>query len=136
MAGATCCSSATASPARSASSTQPASTSVENLGSVDILPDLDEVMGLIGADLLRSVAYGAVKNAQLLHHFEPSNGDRFLDDVFVSPDGTVLYVSRSNLGDVAACGAPSSTGSRPITRPSRATARAWSCRRPPPPSPT
>lgn len=74
----------------------------ENLGSVDILPDRDEVMGLINADFVRSVGYSAIKNAQLLHHGEPSNGDRFLDDVFVSPDGTKIYVSRSNLGDVAA----------------------------------
>ena len=76
--------------------------SFENLGTVNVIPDRDEVMGLISSDLVRSVAYGAVKNAQLLHHFEPSNGDRFVDDVFVSPDGTRLYVSRSNLGDVAA----------------------------------
>jgi YVTN family beta-propeller protein len=74
----------------------------ENLGSVDILQDRAEVMALISADIVRSIAYPAVKNAQLLHHFEPGGGDRFLDDVFVSPDGLVLYVSRSNLGDVAA----------------------------------
>jgi YVTN family beta-propeller protein len=74
----------------------------ENLGSVNVIPDFDEVIGLINADLIRFVAYPIVKNAQLMHHFEPSNGDRFVDDVFVSPDGTVLYVSRSNLGDVAA----------------------------------
>jgi YVTN family beta-propeller protein len=77
-------------------------TTFENLGSVNVLPDRDEVMGLISADIVRSIAYPAVKNAQLLHHFEPGGGDRFLDDVFVSPEGTVLYVSRSNLGDVAA----------------------------------
>ena len=74
----------------------------ENLGSVSVTPDLDEIMGEISADITRSVAYPAVKNGQLIHHFEPSNGDRFVDDVFVSPDGDVLYVSRSNLGDVAA----------------------------------
>ena len=76
--------------------------SFENLGSVNVIPDFDEVMKLINADLIRGVAYPIVKNAQLIHHFEPSNGDRFVDDVFVSPDGTTLYVSRSNLGDVAA----------------------------------
>jgi len=74
----------------------------ENLGSVNVLPDFDEVMTAITLDLVRFVAYPIVKNAQLLHHFEPSNGDRFVDDLFVSPDGKVLYVSRSNLGDVAA----------------------------------
>ena len=74
----------------------------ENLGSVGVIPDFNEVTAAINADLVRFIAYPIVKNAQLLHHFEPSNGDRYVDDVFVSPEGTVLYVSRSNLGDVAA----------------------------------
>lgn len=74
----------------------------ENLGSINIMPDKDEVMAAINADIIRFIAYPIVKNAQLLHHFEPASGDRFVDDLFVSPDGTVLYVSRSNLGDVAA----------------------------------
>jgi YVTN family beta-propeller protein len=75
---------------------------LESLGSIDVTPDRDEVLGLINADLVRSIAYPIVKNQQLLHHFEPDSGNRFVDDLFVSPDGTVLYVSRSNLGDVAA----------------------------------
>ncbi|HMI85440.1 MAG TPA: hypothetical protein VK550_15195, partial [Polyangiaceae bacterium] len=74
----------------------------ENLGSLNVIPDRDEVTAAINADLVRFIAYPIVKNAQLLHHFEPAAGDRFVDDLFVSPDGTVLYVSRSNLGDVAA----------------------------------
>jgi YVTN family beta-propeller protein len=74
----------------------------DNLGSVNVMPDFNEVMADINADALRSAAYPLVKHAQLLHHFEPDDGDRFVDDLFVSPDGTVLYVSRSNLGDVAA----------------------------------
>ena len=74
----------------------------KNLGSIDILPDYDEVIGLITLDLVRFIAQPIIKNNQLLHHFEPSEGERFLDDLFVSPDGTHLYVSRSNLGDVAA----------------------------------
>ncbi|HEX2679338.1 MAG TPA: hypothetical protein VHM19_21955 [Polyangiales bacterium] len=74
----------------------------QNLGQVNVIPDFNEVMTLINLDLVRVLAYPVVKNAQLLHHFEPSNGDRFVDDVFVSPDGNTLYVSRSNLGDVAA----------------------------------
>ena len=74
----------------------------ENLGSVDVIPDFDEVMTLINADVVRAIAYPVVKRAQLLHHFEPADGDRFVDDLFVSPDGRTLYVSRSNLGDVAA----------------------------------
>jgi DNA-binding beta-propeller fold protein YncE len=74
----------------------------ESLGTVNVIPDKQEVLDLINADLIRAIAYPVVKNAQLIHHFEPSNGDRFVDDVFLSPDGNVLYVSRSNLGDVAA----------------------------------
>jgi YVTN family beta-propeller protein len=74
----------------------------ENLGSISVMSDFNEVMAEINADGLRAAAYPLVKHAQLLHHFEPGDGDRFVDDLFVSPDGTVLYVSRSNLGDVAA----------------------------------
>jgi YVTN family beta-propeller protein len=74
----------------------------ENLGSIDVIRDFAEVKADIDADIIRFFAYPIVKNAQLIHHFEPSGGDRFVDDLFVSPDGTVLYVSRSNLGDVAA----------------------------------
>jgi YVTN family beta-propeller protein len=76
---------------------------LENLGSVNVIPDFEEVMTDITFSLVgRQVAYGIVQGQQLIHHFEPGNGDRFVDDVFVSPDGKVLYVSRSNLGDVAA----------------------------------
>lgn len=74
----------------------------ENLGSVDVIPDFEEVKDDIDADLVRSIAYPIVKQQQLLHHFEPAEGERFVDDMFVSPDGETLYVSRSNLGDVAA----------------------------------
>ena len=74
----------------------------QNLGSVNVISDFDEVMADINADSFRSGLYPVVKHAQLLHHFEPADGNRFVDDLFVSPDGTVLYVSRSNLGDVAA----------------------------------
>jgi DNA-binding beta-propeller fold protein YncE len=74
-----------------------------NLGSVNVIPDFDEVMNDIAFSLVgRQIAYDIVRNQQLIHHFEPDGGNRFVDDVFVSPDGTTLYVSRSNLGDVAA----------------------------------
>lgn len=73
-----------------------------NLGSVNVLPDKAEVLAAIDEDLIRSIAYPIVKGQQLIHHFEPTDGERFVDDVFLSPDGTTLYVSRSNLGDVAA----------------------------------
>lgn len=74
----------------------------QNLGSVNVIPDYRRMMARIYWNPVRAIAYTVIKNRQLLHHFEPSDGDRFVDDVFASPDGTVLYVSRSNLGDVAA----------------------------------
>ncbi|MCG8417127.1 MAG: WD40 repeat domain-containing protein [Proteobacteria bacterium] len=74
----------------------------ENLGSVNAVPDYVQMMWKIHLNPIRLIAYTVVKYRQQLHHFEPGDGDRFVDDVFLSPDGTVLYVSRSNLGDVAA----------------------------------
>jgi len=73
-----------------------------NLGSINIIPDLQDRLKEINANPLSAIAYVIIKQKQTVKHFEPSNGDRFLDDVFVSPDGKTLYVSRSNLGDVAA----------------------------------
>jgi DNA-binding beta-propeller fold protein YncE len=74
----------------------------ENLGSIDIIPDKAERLAEIDADPQRKTIYALIKKGQVVKHYEPSNGERFLDDVFVSPDGTLLYASRSNLGDVAA----------------------------------
>ena len=73
-----------------------------NIGTVDTYPDRTRMKFLIHANPVRAIAYQVVKRKQLLHHFEPGGGDRFVDDVFLSPDGRTLYVSRSNLGDVAA----------------------------------
>ncbi|MCX4819483.1 YncE family protein [Streptomyces sp. NBC_01142] len=64
----------------------------ENLGSLDVIPDLDAV--LAGMNPLRRAAYEVVK--------QQAGGDKFVDDAHVSPDGRTLYVSRGNLGDAAA----------------------------------
>jgi DNA-binding beta-propeller fold protein YncE len=72
------------------------------LGSINVIPDLDDRLAEIDGSPIRAVAYNAIKAGQVVQHFEPSGGDRYVDDVFVSPDGATLYVSRSNLGDVAA----------------------------------
>lgn len=73
-----------------------------NLGSVNVIPDLNDRLVQIYLNPIHAVAYTIVTEKQKIKHFEPSNGQRFVDDIFVSPDGTKLYVSRSNLGDVAA----------------------------------
>ncbi|MDH2387289.1 YncE family protein [Streptomyces sp. HNM0663] len=64
----------------------------ENLGSLDVIPDLDEVLD--GMDPIRRAAYEIVK--------QQAGGDKFVDDAHLSPDGATLYVSRGNLGDAAA----------------------------------
>lgn len=74
----------------------------ENLGSISVIPDLQDRLNEINASPVRALAYSAIKQGQVVTHFEPSGGDRYVDDVFVSPDGATLYASRSNLGDVAA----------------------------------
>ena len=73
-----------------------------NLGSINVIPDLNQRLVAIYLNPIHAIAYGIVTEKQKIRHFEPSNGQRFVDDIFVSPDGTKLYVSRSNLGDVAA----------------------------------
>src|SRR5688572_29964999 len=53
----------------------------ESLGSVNVYPDRAEMALSIYANPIRLVAYSIVKNQQLLHHFEPGAGDRYVDDV-------------------------------------------------------
>jgi DNA-binding beta-propeller fold protein YncE len=65
-----------------------------NLGSFNVVPDLSARLAEIQADPIRWVAYQLVRNQE--------GGDRFADDVAVSPDGRTLYVSRGNLDDAAA----------------------------------
>jgi len=74
----------------------------ERVGDINVIPDKAERLRDIESGFLSRAIYKRIKNAQLITHFEPSSGDRFVDDVFLSPDGTMLFVSRSNLGDVAA----------------------------------
>jgi YVTN family beta-propeller protein len=64
----------------------------KNLGSLNVISDLDEVLG--GMDPFRRAAYEIVK--------QQAGGDKFVDDAHVSPDGRTVYVSRGNLGDAAA----------------------------------
>jgi DNA-binding beta-propeller fold protein YncE len=76
--------------------------SFANLGTLDVVPDLQARLAVINTDPIHAIAYALITSNQKIKHFEPAGGQRFVDDVFLSPDGTRLYVSRSNLGDVAA----------------------------------
>jgi len=59
---------------------------------VNIIPDLQE--RLAAMNLVEATGYDVVKQQE--------GGDRFVDDVFVSPDGRTLYLSRGNLDDAIA----------------------------------
>jgi YVTN family beta-propeller protein len=78
----------------------------DNLGSLDVVPDLEERLAEIAADPERGPLYPVMKQLQALRVREPGQGDaagdRLVDDLMVSPNGRTLYVSRSNLGDVVA----------------------------------
>lgn len=74
----------------------------ENLGSINAVPDRQTRLAAIYLNPITAIAYTIIKEKQKVKHFEPGGGDRFVDDLFVSPDGKTLYLSRANLGDVAA----------------------------------
>lgn len=63
-----------------------------NLGSLDIHPDFQQRLNEM--DPVQRIGYETVKSVE--------GGDRFTDDVALSPNGRTLYVSRGNLDDVAA----------------------------------
>src|SRR3954463_15920491 len=64
----------------------------ENLGSFDVIGDLQQRIDEM--DPIQRAGYETVKQIE--------GGDRFVDDVQLSPDGRTLYVSRGNLDDAAA----------------------------------
>jgi YVTN family beta-propeller protein len=66
-------------------------TTFENLGSLNVIPDLQQRLDEM--NLIERTAYEIVR---------AENGDKLVDDMAVSPDGRTLYVSRSNLPDVVA----------------------------------
>src|SRR5581483_1264711 len=65
-----------------------------NLGSLNVIPDLQQRLADINADPIAWAGYQSVKSVE--------GGDRFVDDLAVSPDGHTLYVSRGNLADLVA----------------------------------
>ncbi|SDY91302.1 hypothetical protein SAMN05421504_107419 [Amycolatopsis xylanica] len=68
------------------------STTFANLGYVNVIPDLQERLNAMNP--VERAGYETVKAVE--------GGDRFVDDLALSPDGRKLYVSRGNLDDVAA----------------------------------
>ena len=70
-----------------------------NLGSFSVIPDLQQVFASWGPVQWANYAVATADEATV----DPSvGGTQYIDDMSVSPDGTVLYVSRANLDDVAA----------------------------------
>ncbi|WP_035850840.1 YncE family protein [Kitasatospora azatica] len=63
-----------------------------NLGTFDVIPDLQQRLDQM--DLIQRTGYAIVKQVE--------GGDRFVDDVALSPDGRTMYVSRGNLDDTVA----------------------------------
>jgi DNA-binding beta-propeller fold protein YncE len=63
-----------------------------NLGSFNVIPDLAQRLAAMNP--IERAAYALVRQQE--------GGDRFADDVYLSPDGRTLYVSRGNLDDVVA----------------------------------
>ncbi|GAA4683413.1 YncE family protein [Phytohabitans rumicis] len=66
-------------------------TTFANLGTLNVIPDLQQRINEMS--LVERTAYEIVR---------AENGDKFVDDMFVSPDGRTMYVSRANLPDVVA----------------------------------
>ncbi|KAA2258600.1 YncE family protein [Solihabitans fulvus] len=64
----------------------------QSLGTLNVIPDRDQ--RLREMDLVQAAGYAVVRQQE--------GGDRFVDDVYASPDGRTLYVSRGNLDDAAA----------------------------------
>jgi len=63
-----------------------------NLGSFNVIPDLQQRLDEMNP--IEKIAYAEVRRQ--------TGGDRFADDVSLSPDGRRLYVSRGNLNDAVA----------------------------------
>jgi YVTN family beta-propeller protein len=66
------------------------------LARINIIPDIEERMAEIQSDPERLAYYLAIRQLVGEGH------DQFVDDMFSSPDGLTLYVSRPSLADVVA----------------------------------
>ena len=68
----------------------------ERIARIDIVPDLEERLAEIQADPAHQAYFLAIRQLVGEGH------DQFVDDMFSSPDGRHLYVSRPSLADVVA----------------------------------
>ncbi|MFF8031942.1 YncE family protein [Streptomyces sp. NPDC016626] len=64
------------------------------IGRIDVIPDKDERMAEINADPIRWIYFMAIRNSVGEGH------DQFVDDMYATPDGTSVVVSRPSFADV------------------------------------
>lgn len=70
--------------------------SFERLGRINVIPDKDERMAEIAADPVRLAYFLAIRQEIGEGH------DQYVDDLYSSPDGTMLIASRPSFADVVA----------------------------------
>ncbi|MEY9490588.1 DNA-binding beta-propeller fold protein YncE [Streptomyces calvus] len=64
------------------------------IGRIDVIPDKDERMAEINADPIHWIYFMAIRNSVGEGH------DQFVDDMYSTPDGTSVVVSRPSFADV------------------------------------
>ncbi|MEU3096727.1 YncE family protein [Streptomyces sp. NPDC006967] len=70
----------------------------ERIGRIDVVPDRDERMAEINADPIHWIYFMAIRNSVGEGH------DQFVDDMYSTPDGTSVVVSRPSFADVVSLG--------------------------------
>ncbi|MFJ8048570.1 YncE family protein [Streptomyces luteogriseus] len=64
------------------------------IGRINVVPDKDERMAAINADPIKWIYFMAIRNSVGEGH------DQFVDDIYSTPDGTSVVVSRPSFADV------------------------------------
>ncbi|WP_171115012.1 MULTISPECIES: YncE family protein [unclassified Streptomyces] len=64
------------------------------IGRINVIPDKDERMAEINADPIKWIYFMAIRNSVGEGH------DQFVDDMYATPDGTAMVVSRPSFADV------------------------------------
>jgi DNA-binding beta-propeller fold protein YncE len=64
------------------------------IGRVDVIPDKEQRLAEIKADPIRWIYYTAIRNGVGEGH------DQYVDDMYATPDGTAMVVSRPSFADV------------------------------------